>query len=156
MAPLNSSNNLLEKSIHSLFGVFYTQRYFPSGVYNPLIETDEANRLLLQFLPEGDFFEQDCFRTFQDQTLFQKFKGAFYCSTLPLVFKLYLLEDILKNVDYDGISTSPPWTRLFQNFYHRKLITRRNIEMSGYLHLSQYLKNNLITSKTPSYENNTQ
>jgi len=150
----NHQNNYLEQSIHSLYGVFYAQRHFPLGTYNPLIETGEANRLLLKFLPKDDFFDHHCFRTLQDQVLFQKFKGAFYCSTLPLVLKLHLLEDILKNVDLDGVSTFPPWTRLFQNFYHRKMITRRNLEMSGYLHLSQYLKNNSITSKIPSYEIN--
>jgi len=141
MAPLNTKGNYLKQSITDRYSIFYFNRYFPSDSFCNLFETNEANRLLLKFLPEADFFDHHCFKNFQvEDTPFQKFKGAFYCSTLPLVFRLYLLEDILQRASQHGVAAFPPWMRLFRSFYNRTLITRRNIEMSGYLHLSQYLK----------------
>jgi len=142
----NPHPNILYQALNLRFNATIIERHFPPDAIFNLIEKNKANRLLIQFLPENDFFEHTCFEIFQvENTNFQRFKGAFYCSTLPLVFKLYLLEDILKRADQDDASAFPPWTKLFRNFYNRKLITRRNMEMSGYLHLFQYLQNNSIT-----------
>ena len=138
----NSTFSILTRTIIHRFGRYNYEKHFLENYSLNFFSREEENALLKKFVTNGYFLDNPIFDPYRKQTEFQKFFGAFYCSTLPLVIKLHLLEDILKSADQEGISTFPPWTRLFRSFYNRKLITRRNIEMSGYLHLSEFLKTN--------------
>jgi len=143
---IDTAPSILSQAFIIRFGKKNYDTYY-SEDSNTSISVQESNRLLLKFLPQNDFFEEHYFTQYQDNSLFWAFKGSFFRCTLPLLsFKLFLLEDILLEVESNP-SAFEKWTDLFNSLYHRSstAITARNMEWEAMLNTLQYIQEKKIT-----------
>ena len=139
----NTTPSILTQVFINRFGKKNYDKYCSEDL-NTSISVQESNRLLLKFLPPNDFFEGHYFTQYQDNSLFWTFKGGFFRCTLPLTFKLYLLEDALLEAELN-LSAFEKWADLFNSFYHRPLITARNMEWEALHNVQQYIQEKKIT-----------
>ena len=137
---VNDYENLLIKSLEHRFGKKKIRQNFPFFPHKQIIPKEQANYLLLQFAPSNvDFFEQVIFYPFSDTLAFQRFKGAFFISTLPLITKLLLLDSIVLQSLVYGASVYTKWSPFFRECYCRERIPLRNMEWEGLLNIHNYL-----------------
>ena len=134
------NENLLLKSLEHRFGKKKVRENFSSVIQEHSHFKKETNYLLLQFAPSNiDFFEQSIFYPFENILAFQRFKGAFFISTLPLITKLLLLDSIVLQVRIYGASVYTKWSPFFRESYCREKIGIRNTEWEGLLNIHNYL-----------------
>ncbi len=132
------NQNLLLKEIKKKFGLQKFRQNFPFFPHRQLISTQQTNYLILKFAPKsGDFFDQPCFYPFIDSHLFMRFRGKFFCSTLPLTLKLLILESLLKEVQLSGDSAFKRWTEFFDSTYNKAFLDTRNMEWESLLAIGQ-------------------
>lgn len=106
----------------------------------PLYQNMYDDYLIHKFAPkESDFFKMSFFKDYQESVEFQRFKGAFFCSTLPVIIKLLLLENMLRESLVIGVLTFERWTTFFKEAYNSDYIDRRNIEWESLLNVAAYL-----------------
>ncbi|QMU66002.1 MAG: hypothetical protein GKR88_18100 [Flavobacteriaceae bacterium] len=138
MNPINYKN-LLSKAIKQKFGEKIYRLNFSFEKPEQLIPQEQVDYLLLKFAPSDvDFFEQVIFFPFQGIKEFQRFKGVFFRSTLPLIIKLLLLQNILKEAQISAGIVFEPWTDFFVSIYHRDFINRRNMEWQALLSIKKH------------------
>ncbi|MGH1387877.1 hypothetical protein [Kordia sp.] len=129
------SFNLLSKTIKKRFGEKQFQEYFSKDPPEVLSDLMQENYLLLKYAPrEADFLILPNYE-FLHESNFWKFRGAFFCCTLPLLLKLLLLDTIVVQADSLGIEAFQNWIPFFRESYNRKFIDRRNLEWEAFLFL---------------------
>jgi len=115
---VNDYENLLIKSLEHRFGKKKVRENFSSVLQEHSYSKEEVNYLILQFAPSNvDFFEQVIFYPFENNPAFQRFKGAFFISTLPLITKLLLLDSIVLQSRIYGASAYAKWRPFFLETY---------------------------------------
>lgn len=130
--------SILKEAIILRFGFYYYNKYFIDDGSECFFSFSQEKELLDHFKIDGYFLDHPLFDPYREQEGFQKFFGAFYCSsTLDLLLKFYLLREILKQASVYGFRIFHEWTGLFQSCYNTDLITKRNIEMEAFLSLSR-------------------